>query len=63
MLPYGSRLCLGVRFAVRPATPIVICRDCLRRLTTPVHAWQKYLEPAPARQEQGVWVCEKRINK
>jgi hypothetical protein len=62
-LAYGARLCLGVLWPVSPSKPIVICRDCLRRLTTPVHAWQKWLEPAPAKHEHGVWVCEKRINK
>ena len=62
-LPYGSALCDGVPWPVNPAKSVVICRDCLRRLTVPDHPWQKFLNPPPAKHDGKTWACTKRIEK
>lgn len=62
-LPHGTALCDGLPSRVRPSRPMHLCLDCERRLQPASHPWQKYINPAPARHEGGVWVCEKRITK
>ena len=60
-LPYGSRLCDGIQSAVNPGRPCTVCVACLRRTSTPVHVWQKYLQPPPAKHDGTAWRCEQQI--
>lgn len=58
-LRYGDKLCQGRKSpSGKPAPPCVLCE---RRLAKPGHAWQKYIEPAPAQYVDGAWSCDQRV--
>ena len=61
-LRYGATLCDGVKSAVNPARPCIVCVECERRLTQPAHVWQKYLNPPPAVHDGERWSCDKRVS-
>lgn len=61
-LRFGDILCNGVMSTVNPSRPCAVCLYCERRTTPPQHAWQKYLDPAPAVHDGQRWVCDKRVS-
>jgi hypothetical protein len=59
-LPYGEPRCIGAKSIVNPSRPASVCLLCLRRTLPADHAWQKWLEPAPAKHDGAKWTCEMR---